>query len=208
MADYAVQRCIEALRQHNMDARLLPDRQALFSLLQDELLKPGMTVSMGGTQTARELGVDDLLRRGPYTFLDREAPGTTPEQLQRIYRDVFSCDCFITGTNAITVDGELYNIDGNGNRVAAMIFGPRQVVVIAGTNKIVDDMAAAERRLRTVAAPKNAQRLGLHTPCAVTGHCVGGCHNAQRICSSYVKLAWQKAPGRIKVLLLPEELGF
>ena len=122
-------------------------------------------------------------------------------------RAAFNSDTFISSTNALTEDGELYNVDGNGNRVSAMIFGPRQVIVVAGINKIVKDMAEAVKRVETVAAPKNTVRLECDTPCARTGECAH-CHSDSRICCSYVRLAQQRVPNRIKVIIVNHELGY
>ena len=124
-----------------------------------------------------------------------------------VFKKAFTSDIFITSTNALTMDGCLYNIDGTGNRVAAMIFGPREVIVIAGLNKICQNEEEAIARIRHCSAPANAIRLNKKTPCTKTGHCMD-CHSPDRICSSYVKLAYQKQVNRIKVIIVEENLGY
>lgn len=122
-------------------------------------------------------------------------------------REAFFADTYLTSTNALTEEGELYNVDGNGNRVAAMLFGPKQVIVVAGYNKIVADMEAACRRIEKIAAPANVVRLGLSAPCAQTGECMH-CHSEGRICCDYVRMGMQRTPGRIKVIIVGEPLGY
>lgn len=129
-----------------------------------ELLQPGDVISCGGSVTLDETGVMDLMRCGDYEFLDRTA-AKTPEEREKLYREVFSSDVFLTGTNAVTEHGELYNVDGNGNRVAAMLFGPKKVLIFAGCNKIVRDIDDAAKRVKSCATPANAMRLNLDTPC-------------------------------------------
>lgn len=172
-----------------------------------ELIKNDRLITIGGSVTLRESGVTQMLEE-EYTeaFLDRSA-AQDREEVEEIMRAAFNSDTFITSTNALTEEGELYNVDGNGNRVSAMIFGPRQVIVVAGVNKIVKDMAEAVRRVETVAAPKNTVRLECDTPCARTGECAH-CHSDSRICCSYVRLAQQRIPNRIKVIIVDRELGY
>lgn len=171
------------------------------------LIKNDKLITAGGSMTLKESGVTDMLMSefgGAY--IDRSA-GKSREEVEEIYRKAFVSDTFLCSTNALTEDGELYNVDGNGNRVSAMIYGPKQVIVVAGVNKIVRDMEQAVRRVETIAAPKNTIRLSCETPCAKTGECAH-CHAEQRICCSYVKLAWQRVPNRIKVIIVNENLGY
>jgi len=168
------------------------------------LLNPGDQVSVGGSMTLFEAGIIDLLRSGDYDFLDRYAPGA---DIPTLYRQSFSCDAYLTSSNAITENGELLNVDGNGNRVAAMIFGPKRVIVIAGYNKIVKDLDAAHERLKAIACPANCVRLDRKTPCTETGHCMD-CRSTDRICSSYVTHRYQQNAGRIHVILVNEALGY
>ena len=139
-------------------------------------------------------------------YLDRSA-GKNPDEVGEIMRKAFVSDSFLSSSNAITENGELYNVDGNGNRVAAMIYGPKQVVVVVGVNKIVNDIDEAVARVVKVAAPKNTVRLERATPCVKTGVC-GHCRSEDRICCSYVTLAQQRVPDRIKVVIVDEELGY
>jgi len=169
--------------------------------------------------TLKEAGVRALMESGRYNFLNREAPGLTPEDIQDIYRKTFSADTFLTSANAITENGELFNVDGNSNRVAAILFGPRSVIVVAGYNKIVSDLDEAILRLKKVAAPANGVRLATGTPCEKTGECIActqgkanemtaGCFSEGRMCCNYVVSAMQRHKERTKVIIVGEELGY
>ncbi len=212
-----IKNTIAALAKNNMNGIYAPDSGAAVEEVK-KLLAEGCTVSMGGCATASETGILDLLRSGKYNFLDRNVPGLAPEQIMQIYRKTFCADAYITSTNAITENGELYNVDGNSNRVSAMLFGPEKVIVIAGYNKIVADINDAINRVKTTAAPINAARLGVETPCAVTGKCVSlakqnpyicdGCASDSRICANYTVMSRQRKADRVYVILVGEELGF
>ena len=159
--------------------------------------------------TLRETGVWDLMKNGPYEFLDRE---TMPQE--EVYRKTFSADVFLTSANAITEHGELYNVDGNGNRVAALIFGPKRVIVVAGINKIVRNLDQAILRVKTMAAPANGVRLETRTPCSRIGQCAAceggmtdGCASERRMCCQYVVTGYQRTD-RIRVVLVGESLGY
>ena len=205
-----VERTIQNLKKNQMEAVFFPTGKELLAAL-DTYVKDGAAVSFGGSMTLFETGVMEWLRQkekeGRIRLLDRDREGIAPEEVQKIYRDSFFSDVYFCSSNAITEDGCLYNVDGNGNRVAAMIFGPRSVVVVAGVNKIVKDKEEAVRRVETVAAPKNAQRLRKQTPCAQTGTCMH-CMAEDRICASYVFLGRQRVKNRIKVLLVGEDYGY
>ncbi len=208
---------IDALSRNNMNGIYAPDCAAAVREV-EKLLSDGCTVSMGGCATAVESGILDLLRSGRYNFLDRNVQGLTPDQIMDIYRRTYSADAFITSTNAITENGELYNVDGNSNRVSAMLFGPDKVIVVAGYNKIVSDINDAVKRVKTTAAPINATRLNCDTPCRKTGKCVSltkessyicdGCATDSRICANYTIMAHQRRSDRVYVILVGEELGF
>lgn len=170
-------------------------------------MQEGETVGIGGSMTLFETGVIDYLRSGRFSFLDRYAPGLTNDEMQEIYRKSFFADTYITSTNAITEDGELYCVDGNGNRVAAMIYGPKSVIVIAGINKIVKDYEAAVDRVRRIAAPANATRLSCKTPCVHVGICQD-CRSDDRICCSYTVFRQQRHKDRIKCIIVGEDLGY
>ena len=183
-----------------------------------ELLEKGCTVSCGGSVTLKQTGVYDLISSPDYAFLDRSAPGLTREQVEEIYRKTFFADAFVTSTNALTENGELYNVDGNSNRVAAILYGPKSVIVVCGVNKIVKNIDEAINRVKTKAAPPNTVRLNIDTYCAKTGQCVSlgkenpemceGCHGDGRICCNYVVCAQQRHVNRIKVIIVNEELGY
>ena len=165
------------------------------------------TVALGGSMTLFEAGVIDLIKQSDVILHDRYQEDLTREQMQDIFRKAFTSDLFITSTNALTMDGCLYNIDGNGNRVAAMIYGPKEVIVIAGKNKIFETEAEAINHIKTVSAPANAIRLNKKTPCTKTGECMN-CLSSDRICSSYVKLGYQGNVDRIKIVIVNQDLGY
>lgn len=175
-------------------------KQALALIPQDS------TVTWGGCKSAEEIGLIDAVNHGPYNTIDRDK-AQNMEERQAMMRQAFSCDVYITGTNAITETGELVNIDGMGNRVAAMTFGPKTVVVIAGMNKLVPTVEVAVARARSIAAPINAQRFDIQTPCKVDGVC-HDCNAPDCICNYIVRTRRSKVEGRIQVILVGEPLGF
>ena len=201
-----MERTAQALRANRMEAYCAAAAADVPALV-ERLMHEGDTVAAGGSMTLEECGVMALLRSGKYRFLDRYAPGLTPEQVQRIYRQAFSADVYLASANAVTEQGELFNVDGNGNRVAAIAFGPKSVILVVGCNKIVRDLDEAQARLEAVAAPANAARLQTATPCAQTGRCEN-CKSPQRICCTYTVHRAQREPGRIKVILVREALGY
>lgn len=166
----------------------------------------GSTVGWGGATSAQQIGLMAALNAGNYHTLDRDQCETAQER-EKIAKDCLSADVFITGANALSMDGQMVNIDGNGNRVAAIIYGPGSVVVIAGMNKVTDDLESAITRARTVAAPINQQRFGLNNPCTVTGTCAD-CKSETCICNHIVTTRHCRPVGRIKFILVGEELGF
>ena len=201
-----MERTAKALEKNRMDAYIVSSREEVVPLIRS-LLHPQDTVAVGGSVTLDECGVLELLRCGDYQFLDRYAPGLSGEEIGEIYRKSFFADAYLCSSNAVTENGELYNVDGNANRVAAMTFGPKQVILVVGVNKIVPDLAAAERRVQEIAAPANCKRLSCKTPCGVTGKCAD-CSGDGRICCTAVIHRQQRVPGRIKVILVGEELGY
>lgn len=201
-----IQRTIKALKENNMNGYLVKDREELIDKI-DELVNEGALVSCGGSMTLAESGVKDYLRSGRYNFLDRDKEGLTPDEVKKIYIESFLADAYFTSTNAITEEGELYNVDGNGNRVAAMLYGPEKVIVIAGINKIVKDLEEAIKRNRAVAAPANAKRLNKKTPCAEIGHCMD-CKSKEKICREYTVIRSQGNSNRIHVIFMNENLGY
>jgi len=171
-----------------------------------ELIPEGASVGWGGATSAMEIGLMDALKAGNYCTLDRDQCKDADERLALEYR-CMQADCFITGANALSIDGQMVNIDGNGNRVSAIIYGPKKVLVIAGMNKVEDSLDAALNRARTVAAPINQQRFGLNNPCTVTGVCAD-CKSETCICNHIVITRNSRHIGRIQFILVGEDLGF
>lgn len=197
---------IKAFEMNNMTCMFVKDQAELMHYLKG-ICQQQKSVAVGGSVTLNQLGVIDLLRNSDVQFIDRYEDGLTRAETMNRFRESFFADLLITSTNALTMDGCLYNIDGTGNRVAAMIFGPREVIVIAGLNKICQDEAEAIAHIRNCSAPANAMRLNKKTPCVKTGRCMD-CHSPDRICSSYVKLGYQGQVNRIKVIIVEENLGY
>lgn len=167
---------------------------------------PGSSVSWGGSMTLQEIGLIEELKNSDYTIYDRATAKSMAERSE-LYADVVRCDYYFMSTNAITLDGQLVNVDGMGNRVACLITGPKNVVVVAGMNKVTTDINTAIERVHNQAAPPNAIRLGLNTPCAKYGRCVD-CLDKECICCQTVITRMSRIPGRIKVILVGEELGY
>lgn len=175
-----------------------------------EKIAPGSKVAFGGSMTLREAGILDILReRGDTTLLDRDAPGLTPEQTLALARDSFNANFYLTSANAITMDGKIVNVDGRGNRVAAIAFGPSKVFVVSGINKLVGNLDAAIERIKNFASPANCLRLNIATPCARLGHCPGkGVPRHGCICCTTTITETQREVGRIEIFLVGENLGF
>ena len=201
-----IERTIQALEKNNMKGYLVKNKEELLEKIQ-ELVKEDSLVGCGGSMTLFETGVIDFLRSGKYKFLDRYEANLTPEDIKEIYRKTFSADAYFTSTNAITENGELYNVDGNGNRIAAMLYGPDKVIVVTGVNKIVKDVNEAIRRNESIAAPANAKRLDTKTPCKSTGYCMD-CNSNDRICCEYTLIKRQRSKNRIHVIILNEKFGY
>ncbi len=209
-----VERTLENLKKNNMAGYYVSDRNQVLPLLK-ELIAPGATVSVGGSVTLDECNVLEFLKNGDYNYLDRYEKGLTREQMQEVFHKALFADVYLSSSNAVTEKGELYNVDGNSNRVAAILYGPKEVILICGINKIVTDLNAAIERMKTVAAPANSIRLSCDTPCAKTGRCAGinggmtdGCSCDARICSNYTVCAKQQHVNRIKVIIVGESLGY
>ena len=165
----------------------------------------GSTVGWGGATSAQQIGLMTALNAGNYRTLDRDKC-QTPQAREELAHQCFMADAFITGANAISLDGQMVNIDGNGNRVAAIVYGPASVIVVAGMNKVTDDLDSAITRARTVAAPINQQRFGLSNPCTVTGTCAD-CKSETCICNHIVVTRHCRPVGRIKFIVVGEDLG-
>ena len=208
-----VERTLKALAKNRIPAVYVPTCQEAVKAVKD-MLQPGDVVTCGGSMTLAESGVRDLLKSGDYQFLDREI--MDPEE---VYRRTFSADVFLMSANAITEEGQLYNVDGNGNRVAALIYGPKRVIVVAGINKLVPNLEAAIARVKCMAAPANGVRLETRTPCSRLGRCASyqggetvnsmteGCASEKRMCCHYVVTGYQRTD-RIRVVLVGEDLGY
>jgi L-lactate utilization protein LutB len=171
------------------------------------LLRKGATVGIGGSRSAEEIGLLDALRRGNYNLFDQYADRLSEKDSLTARKQGTHADYFVSGTNAVTETGKLVNIDGLGNRLAAFCFGPEKVIIVVGRNKIVSDVEAAIDRVRNVAAPINAIRFGLSTPCVKTGRCTD-CNSPQRICNLTLIIEKQRTKGRMSVILVNEDLGF
>ena len=166
----------------------------------------GSSVGWGGTMSAKEIGLQDAICGGNYRAIDRERAKNQEEKL-RMEMDCLSADVFLTGANAMSLDGQMVNIDGTGNRVAAIIYGPKNVIVIVGMNKVCDTLDEAVKRARQVASPMNMQRFANDTPCATTGVC-GDCKKEGCICNHIVITRHCRPVGRIKYLVVGEDLGY
>lgn len=169
-------------------------------------LTPGCSISWGGSETLNEIGLLDELVASDYIIYDRNT-AKTPEEKSAMYSKIVTVDYYFMSSNAITLDGQLVNIDGIGNRVACLITGPKNVIIIAGMNKIVTDTTTGVERVRNMASPPNAVRLGSKTPCAELGKCTN-CLTDDCLCCEIVITRKSRIPGRIKVILVGEELGY
>jgi hypothetical protein len=201
-----VERTLQALRKNNFEAEFVPRASDAAAKI-FEKIPEGATVGIGGSLTLSQIGFFEEAKRHPIKLLNPFAAGLSAEEGLQIRRQIFLSDVFLSSSNAVTEDGKLFNIDGTGNRVAAMIFGPRKVILVCGTNKIVKDIEEAQRRVRGWAAPLNARRLGLKTPCVETGQCAD-CSSPQRICNIFTILAKKPLRTEFTVLLIGEALGF
>jgi hypothetical protein len=200
------QRAVEALKRNYFDAMYLETiPEAVAQVI--KYIKPGFTVGFGGSQTTKNMGLADAITAAGGVILDHNAPGLTAEQRIGVMRQQQVCDVFISSSNAITLDGALCNVDGHGNRISAMIFGPGKVVLIAGTNKICKDEAAAWERVRAVAAPLNMKRLNRQNPCIKTGQCMD-CNLPTRGCNAYLTLRKKPSLTDFSVLIVGEDLGY
>ena len=201
-----VRRTMAALEKNHIHAYYAPTKEDAVKLVKS-MLTPGCTIGNGGSVTLTESGVMDLMKSPCYHYIDRSKG---EEEL----RAAHNADAFFMSSNAITENGELYNVDGNSNRVSALAHGPKKVFVVAGYNKIVPDLAAAVERVKEIAAPANGVRLGTGTPCAKTGRCVAcggamtaGCAAPDRMCVNYLVTGYQRTD-RIHVILIGEVLGY
>lgn len=198
-------RVVKALESRNMEAYYVKTKEAALAKAL-ELIPEGSSISWGGTMSAQEIGLIDALHKGNYDVYDREQVETREEK-EKIAHQALNCDFFIGSTNALSEDGVLVNVDGNANRVAAFAYGPKNVLLIVGMNKVVKTEADAMSRARNEAAPINAQRFGVNTPCVKNGSCFN-CKSPQCICCQILITRFSKVPKRTKIILVDENLGF
>ena len=212
-----IETTMENLKANNMKPFFVEKKEDVLAVVRT-LIKEGDTVSNGGSETLKQCGIIDELKSGRYNYLNRSREGITPEEVESVYRDTYSADAYFASSNAITETGCLYNVDGNSNRVSAILYGPKSVILVCGYNKIVKNIEEAELRVKEKAAPPNTVRLNCDTYCAKTGKCVSlsklgreipdGCRSKARICCNYVVSAQQRHIDRIKVIIVGEELGY
>ena len=197
---------IKNFAKRNIEAFYCETKEEATSLAM-ELMKDAKTVGMGGTESVKECGLLAAVKASETLhFIDRNL-ATTPEERKAIFLETMAADYFLMSSNAITIDGELVNIDGNSNRLACLLHGPEHVLIVAGMNKVVEDVDSGIQRVGYAAAPPNAARLHTKTSCAALGHCID-CHSDDCMCCQIVITRHSRHKGRIKVILVGEELGF
>lgn len=199
------EKLVKALEQRNIEAWYVTSKEAALKKAL-ELIPEGSSVGWGGSVSVGAIGLQAAIREGNYVAIDRET-ASTPEEKNRITHGCLSADWFLTSTNAISEDGIMVNIDGNANRVAALCYGPAHVLYIVGMNKVVRSAEDAYRRAKFEAAPINAQRFPIETPCRKTGCCYD-CKTPDTICCQILITRYSKVPGRAKVILVDDNLGF
>lgn len=206
---------MENLEKNGMKPFYVEHKEDVLPLV-SKLVEENSSVSHGGSETLKQVGLIDYIKNGNFDYIDRS--GLEGEELRQSYIRAFGCDAYFTSSNAVTENGELYNVDGNSNRVACIVYGPRQVIMIVGVNKIVKNIDEAVKRVKECCAPLNTKRLDCKTPCNVTGKCISlekdksficdGCQSPQRVCCNYVISAKQRHKDRIKVIIVNENLGY
>ncbi len=211
-----IEKTIKALEKNNMQVYFVADAaEAKAKVL--SLIPEGATVANGGSMTLVDTGILDAVKSGSYRYLDRNMQGLSEKEKSMRLGEIMTCDYFLSSSNAITENGELYNVDGTSNRVNALLYGPKNVIIVAGVNKIVPDLASAVRRVKEIAAPTNCRRLNCNTYCFHKGHCVSldrggdmadGCDSDSRICCNYTVMASQRLHDRVKIVLVNEKLGY
>ena len=205
----AGEKLVDVFNKHGFETSYFDTKEAAFRKAMT-YITPEDVVSWGGCQSAMDIGLIKELRAGAaegrYKVIDRDTAGS-PEERMELMRRALLCDVYIGGANALSETGELVNIDGNGNRVAAMTFGPKSVIVIASLSKVMPDLDSAMKRARFVASPINMQRFGLKTPCSANGLCAD-CSSPDRICNYFQVIARSKPAGKIKLILVGETVGF
>ena len=213
-----IQKVMNSLKSNNINSVYCETKEDVVKYVED-LLPQEALITSGGSTSLVESGVWDLINKPCYNFLNRNRAGITFEEQMQIYSKVVGIDYYFCSSNAVTEDGELLNVDGFSNRIAAIAFGPKRVIMVVGINKIVKDLNEAFLRVKKVAAPKNCVRLNVDSPCAKLGHCVSllkndnpsftdGCKLPTRICRNYLVSGMQKDIERITVVICGEELGY
>ena len=198
-------RVIKSLEKNSMNGIYVQTKEEVLEKV-ISLIPEGSKVGTGGSLSLDQIGVKDVLRNGNYSFIDRNLPGLSEEESHQMRRDSLHADVFLTSTNALTMDGKLVNIDGTGNRVAAISYGPTKVIVVAGINKIVTDLEAAIRRIKDYVTLLHARRRDRSVPCAKTGVCVD-CKIPERSCNIVTIIEHQRQKDRITIIIVGEELG-
>lgn len=201
----AVEGIIKKLALRNMEGYFFEDSASCVKAITD-MMEDGSSISWGGSESIKECGLMDAIKSGNYQLIDRFS-ARTPEESRELYAKTVLADYYLMSSNAITYDGKLINIDGNGNRVACLIHGPKNVIIVAGMNKLVADVASGYARVRNTASPANAKRLSRNTPCFHNGRC-GDCLSDDCMCNQIVVTRRSGIPGRIKIFFVAEELGY
>lgn len=212
-----LQKTIKNLTENGFSVFYVEKKEEVVKTL-SHLLKKGDVVGVGGSVTLDECKILDFLRKGEYEFLDRYADNLAPEDIASIVNDSKNADVYLCSSNAVTENGELYNVDGRSNRISSIAHGPKSVVLVVSTDKIVSDLEQAVIRVKRIAAPKNCVRLDCDTYCKNNGECVSlkshyqemtdGCESADRICCNYLVSARQREKDRIKIIFVGEPCGY
>ncbi len=209
-----MEKVLKALENNNIEAHYFKTKGEICEFI-TKILPLGATIASGGSQSLIDSGVFELINSEKYKFIDRFA-AKTPKEEKQMKAEYLTADYFFCSSNAVTKNGELINVDGRSNRVAAILYGPQNVIMVVGKNKIVENIEEGLLRVKKIAAPKNTVRLNCATFCKEKGYCVAvdnaematGCQSEARICCNYVISSHQREKGRIKVLICEEELGF
>ncbi|NLV17405.1 MAG: lactate utilization protein [Syntrophomonadaceae bacterium] len=197
---------VKSLQRNGFEAAYCTDKEKAYGKILEEA-RNANSIGLAGSMTLEELQLMPELMTMGKELLRRDLPGLTPNEQDAIRRRQLTCDLFLTSTNAVTLAGQLVNVDGIGNRVGAMTFGPNKVLVVAGRNKITEDLHAALKRIKSIAAPANARRLNKSLPCAITGFCTD-CDSPERICRATVILDRMPSLSNIKVLIVNADMGY
>lgn len=200
-----IEKLEENLKKRNIELIFLEKKELLEDRVRN-FVTDGDIISFGGSTTLEETGILDFFRRENYNFLDRDTCKTREEK-DEVYRKAYFADHYFLSANAVTLDGEIMNIDGYGNRISAMIFGPKQVFIVIGINKLVKDLKEGEERIKLFAGPMDAKKLSKKTPCVNTAECMD-CNSSDRICNKYLVYRRESIPNRMKIILINEELGY